>query len=139
MVINGDNNNWIIILVNDGDDNAEFKCTSALKMLSQFTNKTTINLHLSYSYIRDEYLIHCVPSNISSGLASLPLDYVYTNGTADITKPTTKILPTGEVLDGRKTYSLLVGSYTTNNMTAEEIYDLGIEMTDRLYPQVRWW
>jgi len=81
-------------------------------------------------------MLHCVPSTVSSGLASLPLSYVYNNGTADTTKPTTKRLPTGEVLDGKKTYERLIGSFTTNNMTPDAIYDLGLEMLNKLYPEV---
>ena len=82
-------------------------------------------------------MLHCVPSNISSGLASLPVSYIYTNGTADTTKLTTKRLPTGEVLDGKKTYERLVGGFTTNTMKPNEIFDLGVKMLNKLYPEVR--
>jgi uncharacterized protein (DUF885 family) len=41
------------------------------------------------------------------------------------------------MLDGKKTYEMLVGAFTTNDMTPDQIYDLGIEMLNKLYPEVR--
>ena len=87
-------------------------------------------------YVEKEHLLYCIPSNLSSGLASLPLDYVYVNGTKTDRK-TTKRLPTGEKLDGKNTYLKLLQYFTTTNKTPDEIYDLGWSMIDQSYPEVR--
>ncbi|KAK3707602.1 hypothetical protein QZH41_017865, partial [Actinostola sp. cb2023] len=105
---------------------------SLQEFVLEYVGKPINNL---FRYLREEHMLHCVPSTVSSGLASLPLSYVYNNGTADTTKPTTKRLPTGEVLDGKKTYERLIGSFTTNNMTPDAIYELGLEMLNKLYPE----
>ncbi|EDO42149.1 predicted protein [Nematostella vectensis] len=39
-------------------------------------------------YLENEHARHCVPSNISSGLATLPLDFIYDNGTSTGVKTT---------------------------------------------------
>ena len=79
---------------------------------------------------------HCVLSNVSSGLATLPLPYVYVNNTADKSRPTNKSLPTGEILNGKESYKQIVSYFTTNTMTPDEIYELGLKMLNQLYPQV---
>ncbi|XP_001632923.2 uncharacterized protein LOC5512641 isoform X1 [Nematostella vectensis] len=89
-----------------------------------------------FRYLKDEHAKYCVPDTVSSGLASLPLPYVYVNGTADKSRPTTKKLPTGEALDGKKAYEMSVGYFTTNDFTPDQIYELGYKMLNKLYPQV---
>lgn len=89
-----------------------------------------------FRYLRKDHIKRCVPSNVSSGLATLPLSFVYVNNTADKSKPTNKSLPTGEVLNGKKSYQQIVSYFTTNTMSPEEIYELGLKMLNELYPQV---
>ena len=89
-----------------------------------------------FRYLRKDHIKHCVSSNVSSGLASLPLSTVYVNNTADKSKPTNKSLPTGEILNGKKSYQQIVSYFTTNTMSPEEIYELGLKMLNELYPQV---
>lgn len=79
---------------------------------------------------------HCVPSNISSGLANLPLSHVYYKG-VKTNKETVQILPTGEKLDGSAAYEMLLAYYTTLNLTADEVHDLGWKHVHILYQQVR--
>ncbi|KAL9963384.1 hypothetical protein ACROYT_G026894 [Oculina patagonica] len=86
-------------------------------------------------YIEKEHLQYCTPSNLSSGLASLPLDYVYINGTKT-NKTTTKTLPTGERLDGKATYLKLLQYFTTTEKTPDEIFKLGWSIINRNYPKV---
>ena len=72
---------------------------------------------------------------MSSGLSKLPLDNVYLDGVKTKNK-TNKTLPTGEpLLKGTRTYEMIVSYFTTNNMTADEIYDLGLKQVGLLYPQ----
>ena len=83
---------------------------------------------------------HCVPSSVSSGLAGLPLKYVYTNGIANKSRPTDPALPlTDRVLDGKKSYEMIMSYFTTNDMTPDEVHQLGWEMLNKLYPKVRWY
>lgn len=74
-----------------------------------------------FRYLRKDHIKHCVPSNVSSGLATLPLSFVYVNNTADKSKPTNKSLPTGEILNGKKSYQQIVSYFTTNTMSPEDI------------------
>lgn len=87
-------------------------------------------------YLRTDHIQHCVPSIVSSGLATLPLSFVYVNNTAIKSRPTNKSLPTGELLNGKKSYQQIVSYFTTNTMTPDEIHDLGFKMLKELYPQV---
>ena len=87
------------------------------------------------NYLKYNHSIHCTPSQNSSGWASLPLDYVWVKQKPDYSQPTTKKLPTGEPLDGKKAYEKILPYFTTNQMTPDEIYNLGKTQLDKLYPQ----
>lgn len=89
-----------------------------------------------FRYLRKDHVQHCVPSNVSSGLATLPLSFVYVNNTADKSRPTNKSLPTGEPLNGKKSYQQIVSYFTTNSMSPADIHQLGFTMLNELYPQV---
>ncbi|XP_048583991.1 uncharacterized protein LOC5513994 [Nematostella vectensis] len=85
-------------------------------------------------YLENEHARHCVPSNISSGLATLPLDFIYDIGTSTGVK-TTKVLPNGDKLDGRKAYKMILPYFTTTDMSPDEIHQLGWDMLGKLYPE----
>lgn len=87
-------------------------------------------------YLKDDYSTHCPPSNISSGFASLPLPYIYTNGVADLRQPTTGRLPGGEKFNGSSAYRLLLKHFTTYDITPEEVNNLADEKLNELYAQV---
>lgn len=70
-----------------------------------------------FHYLRDEHQRHCVPSSVSSGLATRPVPYVYNNGVANQSRPTTKTLPTGERVSGKKGYERILRFFTTTNIT----------------------
>ena len=89
-----------------------------------------------FRYLRRDHIQHCVPSNVSSGLATLPLSFVYVNNTPIKSRPTNKSLPTGELLNGKKPYQQIVSYFTTNTMSPDDIHDLGFKMLKELYPQV---
>ena len=80
---------------------------------------------------------HCVPSDVSSGLATLPLAHVYVNGTRNVTQVTTKTLPTGEPLNGTRAYLKMLSFFTTTDDTPDEVHKLGEEMLQKLFPEVR--
>ena len=79
-----------------------------------------------HKYLVDVHYKHCPPDDIASGVSSLPLNYVYTDGIANLNHPTTKILPlVNTLLSGRDMYKKFVKSFTTTDITPEEIYDEG--------------
>lgn len=79
---------------------------------------------------------HCVPSNISSGLFSRPLEYVYIDGKPDTSQPTVRKLSTGENISGPQTYASILSFFTTTDITPDEVYNKGWEMVNQTYPQV---
>ncbi|XP_001640303.2 uncharacterized protein LOC5520476 [Nematostella vectensis] len=76
-------------------------------------------------YMENEHSIHCVPSHLSSGLATLPLAHVCRNGVADLSLPTTGRLPSGESLNGSRAYHSILSFFTTTNVTPRAISDMG--------------
>ena len=87
------------------------------------------------NFLKNEYRPHCVSSNITSGLANLPLKYIYENGTRT-GKPTTQKLPFGEKLNGSKAYERILYFFTTSEeYTPDRIHDLGQEKLKTLYAE----
>ncbi|KAL9986419.1 hypothetical protein ACROYT_G000566 [Oculina patagonica] len=87
-------------------------------------------------YIKEEHSRHCVPSNASSGWATLPLKYVWLDGKENTSWPTEPFLPTGEPLNGSLAYSQILSYFTTNDITPMEVQELGKEQLSTLYPMV---
>lgn len=85
-------------------------------------------------YLEFNHSKYCVPSNVSSGLANLPIDYVYFNG-KKTNQTTTKVLPFGEKLNGSEAYKSILPYFTTTNMSPDEIHELGWSMLNKLYPK----
>ena len=86
-------------------------------------------------YVKNNYSRHCIPDNKLSGLGTLPMDFVWVDQKEDKSQPTSKKLPTGEQLSGKKAYEMILPYFTTNSMTPDEINKLGRSMLDALYPQ----
>ena len=88
------------------------------------------------NYMEKEHLRHCLPEDLSSGLASLPVDYIYLDGKRT-TQRTTKTLPlTGQALSGKNSYKNMLFYFTTSDITPEEINKLGEKRLKELYSQV---
>ncbi|KAK3727918.1 hypothetical protein QZH41_016368 [Actinostola sp. cb2023] len=85
------------------------------------------------SYLGNEHVRHCVPSNVSSGLANRPLGHVYVDGVP--TKPTTQSLPTGEKIYGNTTYASMMSYFTTTDVTPDEVYEMGWKRVKEVYKQ----
>ena len=100
-----------------------------------FHNFVSICLML-YRYLETEHIRHCVPSNVSSGLATLPLKYVWLDGKENKSWPTNPTLPTREPLNGSLAYSKIMSYFTTNTMTPMEVHKLGQQQLAFLYPMV---
>lgn len=88
------------------------------------------------NYLDNEHKSHCLPNDLASGLANLPVDYVYNNGVPDKSKPTNKKLPTGEPLNGTESYKLILSYFTTTDISPEEIFDEGKKQLKFFYDQV---
>ena len=92
--------------------------------------------HYFHRYLEQDHQRHCVPSNVSSGLATLPLDHVWVDGKENKSWPTNKKLPTGEMLDGKRAYAKWIMPYfTTNEITPDHVNKLGHDQLKKLYPQ----
>ncbi|KAK3733245.1 hypothetical protein QZH41_011089, partial [Actinostola sp. cb2023] len=87
------------------------------------------------TYLKTTYLEHCVPSQVSSGLAKLPIAHVYLNGNKT-NQATDPYLPDGTPLNGSKAYEHMLSYFTTTNITPDEVHALGYEMIDKLYSQI---
>ena len=105
--------------------------TSINEALVEYVGKPLDSL---LNYLEFNHSQHCVPSNVSSGLATLPLSHVYKNGKNTGIKTTGK-LPTGEPLSGKKAYEMILPYFTTNQMTPDQAYSLGEKMLNQLYPR----
>lgn len=88
-------------------------------------------------YLQFNHSRYCVPSNIASGLGSLPLKHVWYDQ-KQTNEKTTQTLPTGERLDGRRSYEMILPYFTTTNkFNAASIYQLGIKQRDKLYMRAK--
>jgi len=76
---------------------------------------------------------HCVPEDVASGLANLPIKYVWLDqNQTDI--ETTQTLPTGEKLNGAKSYEMMLPYFTTTKKyDATSIFLLGESQLKKLY------
>ena len=88
------------------------------------------------NYLDHEHRSHCLPNDLASGLANLPVDYVYNNGVADKNQPTNKTLPTGEKLNGAESYKLILSYFTTTDISPEDIFAEGERQLKFFYDQV---
>ena len=105
--------------------------TSINEALVEYVGKPLDSL---LNYLEFNHSQYCVPSNISSGLATLPLEYIYKNGKNTGVR-TTRKLPSGEPLNGKKAYEMILPYFTTNQMTPDQVYSLGDRMLRQLYPR----
>ena len=119
----------------------EWKQKSGGSSVRESINKALLDyvgvpIHNMLDYLKNKYSQYCVPSNISSGLASLPLPYIYKNG-VNTGIETTRRLPNNQTLNGTQAYETILPYFTTTDMNADQIYDLGKTMLDKLYVQAK--
>ena len=93
-------------------------------------------LQVSFRYLQYEHYRYCVPSNVSSGLASLPLVHVWYDGKENTSWPTNPELSNGDRLNGSEAYAMILPYFTTNDMTPMDVHRLGWEQLKMLYPLV---
>ena len=91
---------------------------------------------LLFRQLETEYIRHCIPSNVSSGLSSLPLPYMYVDEIAKSDQPTTQELPSGDRLSGAQTYLKLISVFTTLVVSPEKLKHISQEKLDELLSHV---
>ena len=91
---------------------------------------------LLFRYLETEYIRHCIPSNVSSELPSLPLPYMYVDGMAKSDQPTTQELSSGDRLSGAQTYLKHISVFTTLDVSPEKLKHISQEKFDELLSQV---
>ena len=114
---------------------SKYKKTEVEKMSEILINYVGQPISTFIDYLEKNYSRHCVPSDVASGLANLPLPYIWLDQNKTSIKTTQK-LPTGESLDGKKTYDMILPYFTTSKAyTAKTIFELGIKQRDKLYSE----
>ena len=94
-------------------------------------------LHDFINFLKNNHTRHCVPADVASGLANLPLRRVWLDQKeTDI--ETTRTLPTGERLNGSKTYEMILPYFsTTDQYNATSINALGENEKSGIYDQIK--
>ncbi|RMX57698.1 hypothetical protein pdam_00004961 [Pocillopora damicornis] len=87
-------------------------------------------------HLETEYIRHCIPSNVASGLSSLPLPYMYVDEIAKSDQPTTQELPSRDRLSGAQTYLKLISVFTTLVVSPEKLKHISQEKLDELSSHV---
>ena len=91
---------------------------------------------LLFRHLETEYIRHCIPSNVSSGLSSLPLPYMYVDEIAKSDQSTTQELPSRDRLSGAQTYLKLISVFTTLVVSPEKLKHISQEKLDELSSHV---
>lgn len=89
-----------------------------------------------FRYIKDEHIRHCVPGNVSSGWATLPLKHVWLDGKENKSWSTNQNLSDDKQLNVSLAYTTILSYFTTNDMTPTEVTELGEKLLDLYYPMV---
>lgn len=71
-----------------------------------------------FGYLENEHLPHCVPSNVSSGLGTLPVGYVYYNGSKTLERTNRTLKGGDRIMSGKESYRSFLTFHTTQNYTA---------------------
>ena len=91
---------------------------------------------LLFRHLETEYIRHCIPSNVASGLSSLPLPYMYVDEIAKSDQPTTQELPSRDRLSCAQTYLKLISVFTTLVVSPEKLKHISQEKLDELSSHV---
>lgn len=86
-------------------------------------------------FLEVDYSQYCPPGDILTGYNNLPLSHVYKNGTK--IRRTTQRLPSGELIDGKKSYRVILDYFTTIDISPKETNAIGYSLLKEVYPKVR--
>lgn len=81
----------------------------------QFVGVPLVNL---FEYLENDHMTHCVPGNVSSGLGTKPVDFVYVNGTKTSVMTNQTLDGKEKIMKGKDAYAGLLSYFTTTKYTA---------------------
>lgn len=93
-------------------------------------------IQLFARFLDTEYIRHCVPNKVPSGLSSLPLPHVYLDGVVRSDQSTSQKLPSGHKLNGTQAYLNLLSVFTTLDFSPRQLKDIAQKRLDNLLSQV---
>ncbi|PFX32480.1 hypothetical protein AWC38_SpisGene2683 [Stylophora pistillata] len=70
-----------------------------------------------FDYLENDHMAHCVPSNVSSGLGTRPVDHVYVNGTKTSVKTNQTLDGKERIMKGKDAYAEILSYFTTTKYT----------------------
>ena len=112
-----------------------FNKTVHLQITEVLVNYIGAPLHEFIDFLKKNHSRRCVPSEVASGLANLPLRRVWLDQ-KETAIETTQTLPTGEKLNGAKSYEMILPYFTTTDQyNATSINALGESQKNKLYIQ----
>lgn len=68
-------------------------------------------------YLAKEHLPHCLPSSVSSGLGTLPVDYMYYNGSKTLERTNRTLRSGDKIISGKESYRSFMSFQTTQGIT----------------------
>lgn len=71
-----------------------------------------------FGYLENEHVPHCLPSNVSSGLGTLPVDYVYYNGSRTSERTNQTLKGGDKIMSGKESYKSFLSFHTTQKIPA---------------------
>ena len=114
-----------------------FNKTVHLQISEVLVNYVGAPLHEFIDFLKKNHSRRCVPSEVASGLANLPLRRVWLDQ-KETAIETTQTLPTGEKLNGVKSYEMILPYFTTTDQyNATSINALGEMEKSEIYNHIK--
>ena len=70
-----------------------------------------------FEYLENDHMTHCVPGNVSSGLGTRPIDFVYFNGTRTSKAANQTLDGAEKIMKGKDAYREILSYFTTTSYT----------------------
>ena len=70
-----------------------------------------------FEYLENDHVIHCVPSNVSSGLGTRPISFVFVNGTGTSERASKTLDGTKRIIEGKDAYAEILSYFTSTKHT----------------------
>lgn len=86
-------------------------------------------------YLEKEHIKYCYDG--ATGIAELPLSFVYANGVLDRHRPTTGSFPNGDKFNASTSYKRLLSFFTSTTISPEELKAMGYKKLEALLSEVK--
>ena len=73
-----------------------------------------------FEYLENDHMTHCVPSNVSSGLGTRPISFVFVNGTRTSEQASRTLDGTERIMEGKEAYAEILSYFTSTKHTPGE-------------------